>query len=197
MQIFSNHHKPNPEKPRAKSIVIEQNDNYNGLYSNSKNSRFSSLFIDPIYKFPSISNIVISSLLNESDCYLADFVKISKFFANLHENSPFRLGSSLDIKNTTIIEIANSGVPQNSIRNNDSESLSFASIDKSFNLAEEMANEYVSISSSSRSLALSSSPEKQDVSINSREGRIKFKNFLTKHEAAHLILLTCHKPRIR
>jgi alpha-tubulin suppressor-like RCC1 family protein len=161
-----------------KKVYIDENNSYKGLNTQFKVSRFSSMFIDPLYKFPVTSKQFFSCILEEADCYLPDAVIGYKFCEILHDLSPFKKLASKDFNNSSVLDTCNQIVPKNSISSN----LNSVSFEKPFNITDEIYNEYESMDSSNLSLAFNHNIglEKYE---NFRETKVKLKN---PHKNNHL-----------
>ena len=147
---------PHPEHIPPKVILIEQNDNYNGLHSYPRQSKFLNLYLDPIYKFPTVSASILPHYISESSCYHPDAVKASEFFGLLHDSSPFKTPCTSS-QAVPIPPLPQNKAPRNSLQGSE-DSLSLSSFHKPFNLGEEMDRVLCSLASSSI-LSLSLSPD--------------------------------------
>ena len=168
----------------TKKILLQQNDDYNGLPVSFKSSRFLSLSIDPFYKFPIFSNRSSPYYLLESQCFFPDQVKASKFYEYLHCNSPFQQGKDRNLKDSKLLEKNNGKVPNNSLYSNSFDSISFATNDKPFNLAEAFGNDHVSINTSniSSALSLSLSPDKIENCLFQKDSQKNKSNLSPRYE---------------
>lgn len=113
MKLFSKKTVPTKESTETSRILLEDSAVYTGLSCAPKNSRYSNFYIDPLYKFPSLLNFPLPTLLSDSECFLPDTVKVSVFYESLHANSPFKKGSQVDVKDSLLHGEAHC-VPQNS-----------------------------------------------------------------------------------
>ena len=167
------------EQISSNKIIIEQNKNYKGLPINSKNSKFSSLTVDPIYKFPIISKRSFPYYLIDSQCYFPDSTNLLRFYEYLHYNSPFK-----QKKETNIKEPFEKNNPKNTIYYSNLNSISSTKNEKPFDLIEALKNENISIDSPSLSsgLNLSLSPDRlENVSKRGKSLKNKY-NFSPKRD---------------
>lgn len=147
--MFSKSSDPTKESTQLKKVYIEAQENFEGHYKSIKSSKFNEFILDPVYKIPTVSNNFFNVFIEETECLWPEQVKISSFFEFLHENSPFKFGSHCEAKSSSLHEKAQHLAPNNSICLSSLEDLSFDSIEKPFNLAEELErekNNYLNIS---------------------------------------------------
>lgn len=137
---------PTKESTHLKKIFIETCPSFAGLSGNPETLKFSSFNLDPIYKVPSISQVCM--FIEENECFWPDHVNVSAFFELLHANSPFKAGSHCEAKSGILQEKIQHLAPNNSVCVSSLQDLSFGSIEKPFNLAEELAKEknYLNVS---------------------------------------------------
>lgn len=139
-------------------VPIENNDLYKGLNCSLKQSKFVNFYYDPIYKFPIVPPPGSYSL-PLSTCYFPDSAKPSEFYSYLHGASPFKTCATPQ-KPSKFLEKPLQKAPKNSLQVSINSSLSLASFQKPFNLAEEIQNKGESLMNSSL-LSLSFSREKE------------------------------------
>ena len=171
------------------SLKVKTSSEYPGLFSTRKKGLFDKFSTDPLYKFPVVDKIFKpqeSTRLNISSFTRADSVCLKDSLAYFHEQSPFRRGNTQDAVN--FVESSSHDPPHNSFAQHSYTSfmISRNSAEKTpFNLAEEMAKESLESakSSSSESSYEGCTPEKADISVNTKEAILNLhRKFQSKRE---------------
>jgi alpha-tubulin suppressor-like RCC1 family protein len=131
---------PTKESTQLKKIFIEPSESYSGLSGNPESLKFSLFPKDNIFKLPSVCS-PFHLFIEENECFWPDHVNVAGFYELLHVNSPFKAGSHCEAKSSVFCEKLQHLAPNNSVCLSSLEDLSFGSIEKPFNLAEELAKE--------------------------------------------------------
>ena len=139
--MFSKSSDPTKESTQLKKVRLEVWEHFEGLFPSTKSSKFSEFNLDPIYKVPTVSNNFFNVFIDETECLWPDQLKVSSFFDVLHVNSPFKAGAHCEAKSSLLYEKGQHMAPNNSVCLSSLENLSFGSIEKPFNLAEELERE--------------------------------------------------------